>query len=73
MKHQTILSCVFFMVVLFTMVSCQKDKQCIEQTQATCLCTMRYDPVCGCNDKTYGNPCAAECSGITNYTMGECD
>lgn len=73
MKHQTILSCVFFMVILFTMVSCQKDKQCIEQTQPTCLCTMQYEPVCGCNEKTYGNPCSAECSGITNYTMGECD
>jgi hypothetical protein len=33
---------------------------------------LQYDPVCGCNNKTYGNACAAECSGIKKYTKGEC-
>lgn len=32
-----------------------------------------YDPVCGCNGKTYSNSGEAECKGITNYTKGECD
>lgn len=33
---------------------------------------MQYDPVCGCNQKTYPNACAAECAGIRTYTKGEC-
>jgi hypothetical protein len=33
---------------------------------------MEYNPVCGCNNKTYGNACAAECAGITEYTKGPC-
>ena len=36
------------------------------------LCTAQYDPVCGCNNKTYPNACAAECAGITTYTKGAC-
>jgi Kazal-type serine protease inhibitor domain len=37
-----------------------------------CVCTFDYDPVCGCNNRTYRNPCEAECYGITSYTWGEC-
>jgi hypothetical protein len=33
---------------------------------------MQYDPVCGCNKKTYSNSCVAECHGIKEYTKGEC-
>ena len=33
---------------------------------------MQYDPVCGCNQKTYSNACMAQCHGITKYVKGEC-
>jgi len=37
-----------------------------------CNCITLYDPVCGCDNITYGNSCAALCQGITEYTEGEC-
>ena len=34
------------------------------------ICTMESNPVIGCDDIVYGNPCLAEAAGVTSYTDG---
>jgi len=53
-------------------IACKTPQPCAESPQADCICTRQYDPVCGCNNKTYGNACMAECAGIKTYKKGEC-
>lgn len=58
-----------------TACSCTRTDEsagCIEKIDPACICTMDYNPVCGCNQKTYSNSCMAECAGIKEYTPGPC-
>ena len=68
-------------LLILIIVSCSKDKEnnnenCIDESliDSTSVCIEIYDPVCGCDGKTYPNYCyASTFSGVKSFTEGPCD
>lgn len=61
--------------LMTSFLSCQTDEDisiCEAIPQSDCVCTEEYEPVCGCDDETYGNACEAACNGIYSYVPGPC-
>ena len=61
-------------LALFGLMGCTKPTitpGCQAKTNALCVCTTQYDPVCGCDKRTYGNACQANCAGVSS-TPGAC-
>jgi hypothetical protein len=66
----------YFAISLFLtcFLACKTDDKgaCEEELVPDCVTTMHFDPVCGCNGKTYSNSGEAYCHGIEGYTEGAC-
>ncbi len=74
MKNLIYASSILLALAGFGCKSTQEQMACIDPAKIdpNGMCTMQYDPVCGCDNKTYGNACMADKAGVTSYTKGAC-
>ena len=64
-------------VETFTYGQCESDfgvKYCTAFQKSADICTMKYEPVCGSDSRTYWNSCVAcQSETVESYTIWECE
>jgi len=66
--------------VVNTLTACPEDSLCTVNVETGapfcktigCNCPVSYEPVCGADENTYGNSCAAACLGVPVSYNGAC-
>ena len=66
-----------FVLLIILCLACKKEKQdtdCIDaqKIELNKACIEIYQPVCGCDNKTYSNSCFAGINGIESWIEGAC-
>jgi hypothetical protein len=70
-----------FLAAFFTLTLCAcsaehsatiNSDSCIAKPRKEVMCTTQYQPVCGCDQKTYSNACEADAVDIHVTHEGEC-
>jgi len=66
-----------WIIAMLLLVGCSKDREpsldCVDPSKkGEFACPAYIDPVCGCNNVTYGNSCEASSAGVLKWTKGSC-
>jgi hypothetical protein len=67
-----------WMLLIAAMCGCSttEEQPCpdpeMRRAHADDICTEHYEPVCGCDGRTYGNACHAQREGVRVAQQGEC-